>query len=57
MLGKTDRGMGTAIIRQHFSANKLTVYHITEYEDKIKENVMTSHPPKQLPKDALLWRS
>jgi hypothetical protein len=54
MLGKTERGMGTAIIRQHFSANKLTIYHITEYEDKIKENVMTSDPPEQLPKDALL---
>jgi hypothetical protein len=54
MLGKTEREMGTAIIRQHSSANKLTIYHITEYEDKIKENVMTSDPPEQLLKDALL---
>jgi len=44
MLGKTERGMGTAIIRQHFSVNKLTIYHIREYEDKIKQNVMPSDP-------------
>jgi hypothetical protein len=42
MLGKMERGMGTAINRQHFSVNKLTIYHITEYEDKIKQNVI--HP-------------
>jgi hypothetical protein len=53
MLRKMERGMGTAIIR-HFSVNKLTIYHITEYEDKIKQNVMTSNPPKQLLKEALL---
>jgi len=45
MLGKMERGIGTAIIRQHFSVNKLTIYHITEYEDKIKQNVMTSDHP------------
>jgi hypothetical protein len=54
MLGKTERGMGTAIIGLHFSANKLTIYHITEYKDKIKENVMTSDPPEQLLTGALL---
>jgi hypothetical protein len=54
MLGKMERGMGTAIIRQHFSVNELTIDHITEYEDKIKQNVMTSDPLKQLLKEALL---
>jgi hypothetical protein len=54
MLGKMERGMGTAIIRQHFNVNMLTIYHITEYKDKIRQNVMTSDPPKQLLNEALL---
>jgi hypothetical protein len=54
ILGKMEKGMGTAIIRHHFCVNKLTIYHITEYEDMISQNATTSDPPKQMLKEAFL---
>jgi hypothetical protein len=45
VLDELDKGLCTAVVRQHFSTSKLIIGFIKENEDRIRRSMRSEHCP------------